>query len=186
MHSTAAHATWSALTEAVYAGTLETTAAVVEAAEAFIVEAAISGPDAVIVTAETVAAMEAVEAFAPEVIMIAEMMIIEMMEAIVMERYRVEAVESVMKTEATIEVKRTVERWMYVVEVVPGARADKHAAHKPVGAVITVRRAGKGIRWIETVGADWRGIVNAVTWADLNADGNLRLRIRHRQNQQSQ
>jgi hypothetical protein len=134
----------------------------------------------VIVAAEPFTTVEAMEPFAAEVIMIIEMTEAFAMEAIAMETIAmkpdaVEAVESVMKTEATIEVKRTVERRLCEIEVVPGARADKHAAYKPIGAVVTVGSAAERIRWIKTVGANRRSVVNAVTWADLNADGNLRL-----------
>jgi hypothetical protein len=72
---------------------------------------------------------------------------------------------------------------MRVIVVVPGTRSDKDSLGKPVGAVIAVRGATKRIRGIEAVGADRRGVVDAVTWANLHADGNLGLRIRHGNNQ---
>ena len=141
--------------------------------------ATISSPEAMIIATVvvsimgTVAIMEAMKPFAPVAIMIIEMMEAIAVEAITTKPSALEAVESVMDDDGTIEIKRTVEPWMCEIEVVPGARADKHAVHKPVGPVITVGSAAKRIRWIKTVGAHWRSVVNAVTWADLNTDGNL-------------
>ena len=137
-----------------------------------------------IVAAEPFTTVEAMEPFALEAIMTIEMLeaiAVETiaMEAIAMKPHAVEAVESVMESvmndDGAIEVKRTVEPRMREIEVVPGTRADKHAAYKPIGAVVTVGSAAKRIRWIKTVGANRRSVVNAVTWADLNADGDLRL-----------
>jgi hypothetical protein len=138
-----------------------------------------------IVTAETfapvaIAIMEATEAVfitgAAEPFSTESVIVTEAAESVmVMEAMEVVTIMEAVEAEAAVEVKRPVIYRTRVIEVVPGAGADKHAVHKPVGPVIAVGRAAKRIVGIKTVRADWRRVVNAVTGPDLNANGDLRM-----------
>jgi hypothetical protein len=136
-----------------------------------------------------IAIMEAVEAPIITMEAIAMAFTVEAVEAImimVMKPAEIVTIMEAVEPEAAIEVKRAVIHRTRVIEVVPGARADKHAVHKPVGAVIAVRRATKRIVGIKTVRADrWR-VVYAVSRPNLHANGNLRVRVRYGNNEQSQ
>src|SRR5208283_3882117 len=70
--------------------------------------------------------------------------------------------------------------------VIPRPRADKHAAHKKVRAIVTVRRAGvRGIPVI-AISANGRGAYPGIHRANSNAHPDLRLRVprAHQQNTQ--
>ncbi len=182
--TTATHAAATTVVSAAIVGNIAIASIIATATASTVTASAVEPASAAIIATRPTA--EAMKPFAPVAVMIIKLMEAIAMEAITTKPSALEAVEPVMNDDGAVEVKRTVEPRMREVEVVPGARADKHAVHKPVGAVVTVGSAAKRIRWIKTVGANRRRIVNAVTWADLNADGNLRLCIRHGQNQQSQ
>lgn len=153
----------------------------------------ITAPSTIVATvafaAVMVAIMEAVEAPIITMEAIAMAFTVETVKAImimVMKTAKIVMIMEAVEPEAAIEVKRAVIHRTRVIEVVPGAGADKHAVNKPVGAVIAIRRAAKRIVGIKTVRADRRRVVYAVSRPDLHANGNLRVRVRYGNNEQSQ
>ena len=74
----------------------------------------------------------------------------------------VEPLKTRPETKSTVEIKRAIVCGVNVVKVVPGTSADKHSIHKPVWAVIAIRRAAKRIRGIKAPLAYRRRIVNPV------------------------
>src|ERR1700743_1166477 len=89
------------------------------------------------------------------------------------EPVRAKGAIAAVESKAPIEIERPIETCVRIIEVGPGADADEHAVNKIIWAVIAVRRAVKRVCGIEAVFADRRRVVEAVRWADLNADGNL-------------
>ena len=128
-------------------------------------------PVAIVETTEAVFITGAAEPFSTESVIVTE----PAESVMVMEAAEIVTIMEAVEAEAAVEVKRPVIDRTRVIKVVPGARADKHAVHKPGGAVITVRRAAKRIIRIKTVIADWRRVVNAVSRPDLHANGDLRM-----------
>lgn len=82
----------------------------------------------------------------------------------------VEAFKPAMEAKAAAYIKRPVEAGMRVIEVVPGACADKDTACEPLRAVVAIRRAAKRVIRIKPVFAHRGCIVNAVSRSYLYAD----------------
>lgn len=85
--------------------------------------------------------------------------------------------EAFKSAEAPAHEERPVEARMRVVEVVPGAGADEHAADEPLGSPVTIGRAPERIIRIEPVRAYRRRIVQSVIRAYTDPNGNLRLGV---------
>jgi hypothetical protein len=79
-----------------------------------------------------------------------------------------------------------VELRMPEVEVIPGTCADKHSLDEPFGPVIAIRRTGKWVVRIVTVGARRRRIIESVVRTDLDTNGNLGVRWHCRERQRNQ
>src|SRR5580765_1243862 len=153
-------------------------AVIAEGAVSAVVEAAVSvatlmaAVTPVIIIAEaasseivTVSKVPASEVVVPEAPIIAEAM-----ESRAAEPVTIVEVLKMMEAKATVHIKRPVVDGMRVIEVVPGARADKDAVGEPLRAVVAIRRAAKRIRGIEPVLAHRGCIVNAVRRPYLYAD----------------
>jgi len=125
-----------------------------------IIIAEVASPE--IVTVSKVPASEVVVPEAP--------VVAEAMESRAAEPVTIVEVFKMMEAKAAVHIKRPVVDGMRVIEVVPGARANKDAVGEPLRAVVAIRRAAKRIRGIEPVFAHRGCIVNAVSRPYLYAD----------------
>lgn len=84
----------------------------------------------------------------------------------------------------------TIERWVQVVEVVPRAYTDEHAAGKPLRSPVTIRSAVEGIVVVISVWTRRRSVVKPICRADLHTDRHLCVRMdcrqHHKNRQQGQ
>src|SRR5262249_38087872 len=74
-----------------------------------------------------------------------------------------------------------VERWMHVIETIPGACPDKHAVDKPLRSPVTIRRAIKRLVRVVSVRTHRRSVVVTVGRPNLDANRDLGLRADCRQ-----
>jgi hypothetical protein len=98
----------------------------------------------------------------------------------------VETIEAIMEAEPAADKEAPVIGWVRIIEVVPGAGPDEDAIRKPFRSPITVRSAPKRIVGVIAVRTDGWRIVQPVARTDLHANGNLGVRIRRGEHQNSE